>query len=462
MLSGALVLLGAGEGLLSVLVMRSMSAESQSIGANSLPAIYTLGRAEAAAKDMRGKMRSHCVSADRAEMAKLTADLTALKASFDKEIESYQSLVRSPAEEQLRGAIKLAREQLFARWALIEPLSLSGNKKAAMAQFLGPGMRAFAGMQERINALNKLKKEEADHNVAAGADAARKGERSVIFLVLVGIVIGAAFGWLLVRWVSRILGSITGTLDHASEEVSAAAQMMSGTGTQVADATNSQAAVVEQTAAAATEVGASARSNAEACDNLAACLKRMESGMNGGVAAMQELTSTITAIVQSSKKVGKVLSVIDGIAFQTNILALNAAVEAARAGEAGLGFAVVADEVRNLAQRCAEAARQTSALIEESVQSASQGEGGVTVAARAISAVEQDALEAQRLGEGVAHSSVEQSRAIDQIAASLIEIERVNLANAAVAESNIAASQNMQAQSNTLRSAVKELQAITG
>jgi methyl-accepting chemotaxis protein len=323
-------------------------------------------------------------------------------------------------------------------------------------------MGAFTTLQNRINALNALKKKEADRNVAEAALASEKGQRGMVLLVLLGIVTGAVFSWLLVRWSSRVVGGIAGTLGQASREVSAAAHDVASSSAQVTEATLSQASSLEETSAASTEVSAAARSNSANCEKLATCLERVQNGMTSGNDAISTLTDSIGAIVRSSEKVAKVLSVIDGIAFQTNILALNAAVEAARAGEAGLGFAVVADEVRNLSQRCAEAARQTSELVEESVRSAKAGESGVSVASRTILAIGGDTLEAKQLGASVAMSTAQQTLGIEQIATALSELERINQRNAGDAERSAAASQEMEAQSTSLRAAVEQLQRIAG
>src|SRR5947209_19942322 len=126
------------------------------------------------------------------------------------------------------------------------------------------------------------------------------------------------------------------------------------------------------------------------------------------VTSMQEINA-------SSDKISKIIRVIDEIAFQTNILALNAAVEAARAGEAGMGFAVVADEVRNLAQRCAQAARDTAGLIEESIAKANGGRQRVDEVAVAMRAITEEAGKVRDLIDEVNRASQEQSRGIDQV-----------------------------------------------
>jgi methyl-accepting chemotaxis protein/methyl-accepting chemotaxis protein-1 (serine sensor receptor) len=167
-------------------------------------------------------------------------------------------------------------------------------------------------------------------------------------------------------------------------------------------------------------------------------------------------------IKTSSDKVGKIIRVIDEIAFQTNILALNAAVEAARAGEAGMGFAVVADEVRNLAQRCAQAARDTAGLIEESICKSNEGKMKVDQVAAAIQAITQESAKVKALVDEVSVGSQEQTRGIEQVSKALMQIEQVTQQSAANAEESAAAAEELTAQASTLMEVVDQLSAMVG
>ena len=197
------------------------------------------------------------------------------------------------------------------------------------------------------------------------------------------------------------------------------------------------------------------RTAADLVGRLQAAFVDANRSLDGTVAAMQELNT-------SSEKISKIIKVIDEIAFQTNILALNAAVEAARAGEAGMGFAVVADEVRNLAQRSAQAAKDTASLIEDSIARSRDGKDKVDHVAAAIRAIAQDSTKIQVLVDEVNMASQEQSRGIEHVAKAVMQMENVTQRTAASAEESASASTELTAQASTLKDVVDRLNEMVG
>jgi methyl-accepting chemotaxis protein len=174
------------------------------------------------------------------------------------------------------------------------------------------------------------------------------------------------------------------------------------------------------------------------------------------------MVASMKDITDSSSKISKIIKVIDEIAFQTNILALNAAVEAARAGEAGMGFAVVAEEVRNLAQRSAQAAKDTAALIEESIEKSTVGSRKLDLVAERIKAITANSNQVKTLVDEVNVGSTEQARGIEQIAQAITQMEQVTQKTAANAEESASASEELNAQSETLKDVVERLAAMVG
>jgi methyl-accepting chemotaxis protein len=179
-----------------------------------------------------------------------------------------------------------------------------------------------------------------------------------------------------------------------------------------------------------------------------------------GSTNMQEMNHAMADIQSASGNISKIIKTIDEIAFQTNILALNAAVEAARAGDAGLGFAVVADEVRNLAQRSAQAAKETAEKIEDSI---AKSANGVALSGKVTESLTQIVTKARQVDELVAEiatASREQSQGIDQVNTAVTQMDKVTQTNAAAAEESASASEELNAQAATLREIVAELQIL--
>jgi methyl-accepting chemotaxis protein len=199
------------------------------------------------------------------------------------------------------------------------------------------------------------------------------------------------------------------------------------------------------------------RRNAENARNAKDIVSQTRVAADAGAADMQEMHAAMDGIKSASDNIAKIMKIIDGIAFQTNILALNAAVEAARAGEAGLGFAVVAEEVRNLAQRSAQAARETAGKIEDCI---ARSEQGMTVSVKVAKRLEEIAIGVREVDELVAEiatASREQSQGIDQVNIALTQMDTVTQGNAAATEESAGASEELHAQAQMLKSAVGEL-----
>ena len=205
-----------------------------------------------------------------------------------------------------------------------------------------------------------------------------------------------------------------------------------------------------------------AHKNAENSQSAAGLVTQSQQKFTETNHALESMVVAMGDIKASSDKVAKIIKVIDEISFQTNILALNAAVEAARAGEAGMGFAVVADEVRNLAQRCAQAAKDTAALIEESIVKSNEGKIKVDQVAVAIRAISGESARVKTLVDEVSLGSQEQTRGIEQVAKALTQMEQVTQQSAANAEESAAAAEELTAQASALMDVVGQLSAMVG
>ena len=265
---------------------------------------------------------------------------------------------------------------------------------------------------------------------------------------------------LMARAITKLVGGIANDLRASSEQVVSAAAQVSTSAQSLSVGAADQAAALEENSASMEELASMTRKNAETALRVATLIRGVSEQVQASNGALGEMVTSMTSIQESSSKVSKIIKTIDEIAFQTNILALNAAVEAARAGEAGLGFAVVADEVRNLAQRCAQAAKDTAGLIEESIARSQEGVARVERVGSAIAAITEGVSQVTGLVEEVREASHQQTRGIDQVTRAIAQIEKVTQATAATAEENAAASEELNGQAGSAMGGVQRLEQL--
>ena len=262
------------------------------------------------------------------------------------------------------------------------------------------------------------------------------------------------------RSISKPINNIIGSLTEGADQVSEAAGQVAGASQSLAEGSSEQASSLEETSSALEEMAAMTRTNAENAKKANELSDQARQAAQGGDQTMAQLSTAMAAINDSAGQISKIIKVIEEIAFQTNLLALNAAVEAARAGEHGKGFAVVADEVRNLAMRAAEAAKETTALIEGSVANAREGTDVANQVGEALAAIVGDVTKVTELINGIAQASQDQAQGVDQLNAAASQMEKQTQQAAAGAEESASASQELASQAQAVKSAVNDLAAL--
>jgi len=246
------------------------------------------------------------------------------------------------------------------------------------------------------------------------------------------------------------LTAIVGRVRTGSDAISTASSQIATGNLDLSSRTEQQAGSLEETASSMEELTSTVKQNADNARQANSLANSASEVASKGGAVVAQVVDTMSSINESSKKIVDIISVIDGIAFQTNILALNAAVEAARAGEQGRGFAVVAAEVRNLAQRSAGAAKEIKALIGDSVEKVDAGSRLVNQAGSTMDQVVESVKRVNDIISEIASAGVEQTSGIEQINRAIMEMDNVTQQNASLVEEAAAAAESMQDQAVAL------------
>ncbi|NJC01844.1 methyl-accepting chemotaxis protein [Xanthomonas sp. 3272] len=254
------------------------------------------------------------------------------------------------------------------------------------------------------------------------------------------------------------LADIVGRIQQSTDAINDAASEIAAGNQDLSQRTEQQAANLEETASSMEELTSTVRNNAEHARRANQLVVGAAAVASRGGTVVGEVVGTMAGIQAASRKIADIISVIDGIAFQTNILALNAAVEAARAGEQGRGFAVVASEVRTLAQRSAGAAKEIKQLIDDSVSRVEQGNVLVSQAGRTMQDIVDSVHSVTEIMQEISEASQQQSQGIEQVGQTIAQMDQATQQNAALVEEATAAARSMEAQAQQLRDAVSVFQ----
>ena len=316
-------------------------------------------------------------------------------------------------------------------------------------------------MAKSANSILDINRQLLVDATRAADNEATRNRWIVLACIGIALLVGAVIIFV-VRLVNRSLRQAAAELAEGAEQVASAANQVSSSSQSLAQGSSEQAASLEETSASSEQISSIARKGSENSREAASLVTGSQEKFVHTNRSLDQMVLAMGDIQAQSGSIAKIIKVIDEIAFQTNILALNAAVEAARAGEAGMSFAVVADEVRNLAQRCAQAARDTTGLIEESIAKSNQGKLQVDGVAAGIREIAAEFGQVKTLVDELNQGSDEQTRGIEEVAKAVVQIQQITQSTAAGAEESAAAAEELNAQSETLKAVVQRLTALVG
>ncbi len=325
---------------------------------------------------------------------------------------------------------------------VLQAFQLFNTNDLKQAELLGKSIRKD---QDELNVKLKEFLQEVENFTLTSVKKAEQDEKSAIIILIIIVAFALTFGIILSIYISRdIVISIKDSVDiisTSSEQVASGSQQVASASQTLAEGASEMASSLEETTASLEEISAMVQNNSQNTLQANSFVEDSSKIVNQAGSHMASLKTAINEITKSSEETGKIIKIIEDIAFQTNLLALNAAVEAARAGEAGMGFAVVADEVRSLAKRTADAAKSTTELIDSSIKRIKEGFELTQTTERSFNEVVENISKLKDLIAEVSTSSQEQAQGIEQLNHTMLDMDKVVQANASSSEESSSAAQ---------------------
>jgi methyl-accepting chemotaxis protein len=482
------VTLVIGLGIFSINRLGHIKKSSDSIVNDSFPGVIILGKLKESIRENYSLVEKHILSTNDAAIAKIEAAILANRETNNVLLKNYEATIVQPQDRELFEADKPVLASYQASLDSVLVLSRSNLNDAATSMLVTKVDPEFNHLIDTIEA-------HLQYNTQNGLDESARitglihTSRSAAVAVASGaVVIASLLGYFITRKIKATLTELADGLAEGSSQVASAASQMSNTSQILAEAATEQAASLEETSASLEEISSMTKRNAENATNSKQLSEQASESAATGLERLAELGHTLDSIKSavsdmeaavhemqgSSQEIAKIIKTIDEIAFQTNLLALNAAVEAARAGEAGMGFAVVADEVRALAQRSAQAARDTSDKIEHAIKRSELGGVASAKVVKNLADVEVNAQKIEHVFTGIvtqikslnsviaeiAAASQEQNSGVAEVNMAVSQMDKVTQSNASNAEENASAAEELHSQAETMQSIVTQLKLV--
>ncbi len=449
-------------GVVGIYYLRQITKADQELYAFNTVPLASIGSLGTNFQEVRVLFRDVIEEQDESRRNEKMAQIAKLRQENTESMKKIEASANTPEKKKLLENLKSG---VAAYGKVMDKMSgsiNSGMAEVAKGVLQTDGLLAARQLNDAITKLFDASVTEAGKTSENNASLANRSGMISMALTVINVIAAILFGFLLTFITTRPINRAIDGLMGSADQVGAESSQVTAASQRLAEGASEQAASLEETSSSLEEMSSMTKQNADNANQAKAMMNEAKAVVEKANTQMAQLTEAIGQITRSSEETGKIIKTIDEIAFQTNLLALNAAVEAARAGEAGAGFAVVADEVRNLALRAAEAARNTSELIEKTIKAVKNGNEMTASTQEAFRANADLSGKIAQLVDEIATASQEQAHGIAQVNTAVAEMDRVTQQTAADAEESASAAEEMNAQAVHMRGYIDDLAAVIG